>query len=221
METNHNAIRGKSDCFSQLTDLLDRLNRTDKHITAVTTLTRANIGDIEALSGFLTKNHVKIWQLQTCSPFGNAKDNTGMAPRKEDIVKVVEIFQKLPQIPMRTQLADNIGYYVTAPDGGTIKQFRGCAAGLLSIGIDSDGSVRGCESLKDDCFIEGNLRTKTLKEIWEGADSFSYNRKFSPGQLTGACAACEFGERCAGGCRSHNLFSHSKLYESTVCAKNL
>ena len=51
---------------------------------------------------------------------------------------------------------------------------------ILVIGIDSVGNVRGCESMYDDAFIEGNLREKTLKEIWEGPDAFAYNRKFSP-----------------------------------------
>ena len=220
MEKNHNAIRGKSDCFSQLKAFMDRLNRTDKYITAVTTLTKANIEDIEALSAYLTENNVKIWQLQTCSPFGNAGDNAGMAPVKKDIKRIIGIYQRLPQSPMKIQLADNIGYYVDAPAGGMLRKFRGCAAGLLSIGIDNDGSVRGCESLKDDRFIEGNLKTRTLKDIWESADSFSYNRKFTASLLTGDCADCEYGNVCAGGCRSHNLFSHDKLFESTVCARN-
>lgn len=219
MENNHNAIRGRPDCFSQLTAFIDRLNRTDKHLTAVTTLTKSNIVDIEALSSFLAENNVRIWQLQTCSPFGNASDNAGLAPDRSDIRNVIEIFQKLPQSPMKIQLADNIGYYVEDSGGDLLRQFRGCAAGLLSVGIDSDGNVRGCESLKDDRFIEGNLKTRTLKDIWEDPDSFSYNRKFTADLLTGACAACRYGKVCAGGCRSHNLFSHDKIYESAVCAK--
>jgi len=220
MEENHNAIRGRSDCFSQLDAFIDRLNRTDKYITAVTTLTKTNIEDIPALSVYLAENNVKIWQLQVCSPFGNAALNKELAPDKEDIKRIIEIYQGLPQKPMKIQLADNIGYYVDDQAGGMLREFRGCAAGLLSIGIDSNGNVRGCESLKDDRFIEGNLKTRTLKDIWEAADSFSYNRKFVVSQLTGVCAECEFGNVCAGGCRSHNLFSHDKIYESTVCARD-
>ena len=217
MENNHNAIRGRSDCFSQLKAFIDRLNKTDKHITAVTTLTKTNIEDVIALRSFLTENNIKIWQLQICSPFGNACDNAGIAPEKEDIKRIMEIYLKLPPGPMKIQLGDNIGYYMNTPSGVMLRQFRGCAAGLLSIGIDSDGCVRGCESLKDDRFIEGNLKTRRLKDIWEDADSFSYNRKFTPALLTGECASCGYGGVCAGGCRSHNLFSHGKIYESTVC----
>ena len=171
------------------------------------------------LAEYLAENNVKIWQLQICSPFGNASDNTGLAPAREDIRRIIEIYKRLPQSPMKIQLADNIGYYADDQADGMLQQFRGCAAGLLTIGIDSDGNVRGCESLKDDRFIEGNLKTRTLKDIWEDPGSFSYNRKFTADLLTGCCADCEYGNVCAGGCRSHNVFSHNKAYESAICAR--
>jgi len=220
MEDNHNAIRGKADCFSQLKAFINKLHGTDKYITAVTTLTRQNIDDLGELFDFLSKNNVLIWQWQICSPFGNAKDNTEITPIKSDIPKIVQEYNQLPKGPMMVQLADNIGYYVSCPGGNNLLEFGGCAAGLSVIGIDSTGDVRGCESLKDDRFIEGNLKTQTLRDIWQDAERFSYNRGFSPSFLTGGCAECVHGGFCAGGCRSHNYFAHQKLYESTVCAKD-
>lgn len=221
MERNHNDIRGRDDCFSQLNEFLERINgRTNKHITAVTTLTSTNIGDIEALSVYLAEKNIKIWQLQICSPFGNAKDHTGLSPSKADVQKAMEIYRRLPQAPMKIQLADNIGYYAGSPAEGLLQKFRGCGAGLLSIGIDNDGNVRGCESMKDDRFIEGNLNSRTLADIWADEDSFSYNRKFNRKLLTGGCADCQYGGYCAGGCRSHNFFSLGRLYESVICARN-
>ncbi len=98
--------------------------------------------------------------------------------------------------------------------------FRGCSAGLDAIGIDSVGNVRGCEAMYDSRFIEGNLRKKSLREIWESPDAFAYNRKFRAEMLTGACGSCPYGSRCAGGCRSYNYFTHGKLYESFNCARN-
>ena len=99
--------------------------------------------------------------------------------------------------------------------------YRGCSAGLDAVGIDSVGNVRGCESMYDERFNEGNLREKSLREIWEDPDAFAYNRKFTPELLSGACASCEAGPFCAGGCRSYNYFVHGKLYEAPRCARNL
>lgn len=97
--------------------------------------------------------------------------------------------------------------------------YLGCQAGLTNIGIDSVGNVRGCESMYDESFIEGNLREKSLYEIWNNPDAFSYNRKFTMNQLTGKCKDCEYGCKCAGGCRSYNYFTHGKMYDSLFCAK--
>ena len=121
-------------------------------------------------------------------------------------------------------IADNIGYftetegYLRGNQSGEAV-FPGCSAGLTAIGIDSAGNVRGCESMYDERFIEGNLRKRTLKEIWEDPDAFAYNRRFSPAMLTGPCAGCGMGPWCAGGCRSYNYFVHGRLYESPACAR--
>lgn len=66
----------------------------------------------------------------------------------------------------------------------------------------------------DEQFNEGNLREKSLREIWESPDAFAYNRKFSRDMLTRKCGECQYGKYCAGGCRSYNFFVHGKLYES-------
>ena len=52
-----------------------------------------------------------------------------------------------------------------------------------------------------DPFIEGNVREKSLAEIWASPDSFGYNRRFSKTLLNGACADCRWGDACRGGCR--------------------
>ena len=81
------------------------------------------------------------------------------------------------------------------------------------------GNVRGCESLYDEVFIEGNLRERPLRDIWEDENAFAYNRRFTPDRLTGKCGSCELGELCAGGCRSHNYFAGGKLYENRLCVR--
>ena len=102
------------------------------------------------------------------------------------------------EVPFPMGVADNIGYfgefegYVRGKLGGRAV-FPGCSAGISAIGIDSVGNVRGCESMYDECFIEGNLRKHSLKEIWESPDTFLYNRRFVPNLLTGKCAECGHG----------------------------
>ena len=132
------------------------------------------------------------WQLQACSPMGNA--GAGALDTRFDPLAVLRfVASEAPRSPFAILAADNIGYFTpeeTAVRGGKGLCFGGCSAGLSTLGIDSAGNVRGCESLYDERFIEGNLRQRSLREIWEDEDAFSYNRRFEPRMLTGKCASC-------------------------------
>ena len=191
--------------------------------SVISTLNAENVRCLEDLYQTLKAYPIYAWQLQACSPMGNAaKEGVSFAFDFTEVISFVERHRRTA--PFRLGVADNIGYFT--PEEGSLRGvqngkavFRGCSAGIAGIGIDSVGNVRGCESLYDARFNEGNLREKSLKEIWEDPDAFAYNRKFSPEQLSGACASCEMGPYCAGGCRSYNYFVHGKLYESPACAR--
>ena len=171
----------------------------------------------ETLKGY----PIFAWQLQACSPMGNAEGG-GLDTRFDPLEVIRFVAQEAPRAPFSILAADNIGYFTpeeTAIRGGKGLCFGGCSAGLSTLGIDSVGNVRGCESLYDESFIEGNLRRRSLREIWEDDNAFTYNRRFEPRMLTGKCASCEMGEYCGGGCRSYGFFAGGKLYESPLCPR--
>ena len=192
--------------------------------SVISTLNRENVEHLEELYQMLCCWGIQIWQLQACSPMGNAKDGIPCVFDHAKVIRFVE--SHMFEAPFAMGIADNIGYYTEAEGflrGNLSGQalFTGCSAGLTAIGIDSAGNVRGCESMYDEDFIEGNLRQKTLREIWEGPNSFRYNRGFTPELLTGKCANCDKGAFCAGGCRGYNYFVHGMLYEAPFCAKGI
>ena len=61
-----------------------------------------------------------------------------------------------------------------APTGPRV--WKGCVAGLSGVGLTSDGGVLGCLSLvtHGERFLEGNVRRRSLTEIWRDPDSFAY-----------------------------------------------
>lgn len=221
-EAVHDAHRQEGS-FSRAVKAIDVLTDNGIPVSVITTLHSKNITALDEMYGFLKSRKISAWQIQACSPMGNAAD--GGIDSSIDFAKVIGFVRAhLKEAPFSLGVADNIGYF---SDGeGIIRGnkngsavFSGCRAGLSSIGIDSIGNVRGCESMYDVCFIEGNLREKSLSDIWNDPNAFSYNRNFSPELLTGKCGKCEHGSICAGGCRSYNYFTHGKLYESMRCAK--
>lgn len=209
--------------FDRASRALMTLAQKEIPVAVITTVNRENAGHLETFYEDIRRWPIYAWQIQACSPMGNAAAS-GIDYRF-DPRKVLDFVRShAADAPFRLGVADNIGYYTE--DEGMLRGnlsgqafFTGCRAGLSAIGIDSVGNVRGCESMYDDCFIEGNVRSTSLRQIWEDPGHFRYNRDFTPALLTGPCAACPHGTYCAGGCRSYNYFVHHKLYEAPACAR--
>lgn len=192
--------------------------------TVITTLNAENVMTLEPFYQILMQYPIAAWQLQACSPMGNAAV-MGIDYRFDPHTVIDFVVRHREESAFAIGIADNIGYFTADEslirgDRRGQRVFPGCGAGLSVIGIDSVGNVKGCESMYDERFNEGNLRSTTLREIWESPDAFAYNRRFTPSMLTGKCSSCEMGAYCAGGCRSYNYFTHQKLYEYPNCAKN-
>lgn len=189
--------------FRRAIKAIDVLTANRIPVSVISTLHSKNYMHLEEMYRILRHKRIFAWQLQACSPMGNAAKGT--MDTAIDFGKVISFVDKhRNSTPFVIGIADNIGYYTETEDflrgklagGGA---FRGCRAGLTSIGIDSAGNVRGCESMYAPVFIEGNLRDRTLYEIWNDPDAFAYNRQFKPEMLTGKCKSCAMGSRCAGG----------------------
>ena len=211
--------------FERAIAAVDVLCASGIPVSVISTLNSENAEYLESLYETLKRYPIYAWQLQSCSPMGNAANNgVNYAFDTARVIRFVE--EHAASAPFALGVADNIGYFTESE--GSIRgnlsgkaYFRGCSAGISSIGIDSIGNVRGCESMYDERFNEGNLRKQSLREIWENPDNFAYNRKFKPDMLTGKCSSCEMGRYCAGGCRSYNFFVHGKMYEAPACARNV
>ncbi len=206
----HDNLRGKAGAFAELENFCHAMVVRGIPLTAVTTITRRSLADLEPLSRWMCEQYVQNWQWQQVSPMGRAGEHPDLCLTREDMKQLLEMYRDLSKrIPIL--LADNVGYYYKG-----LQRFLGCAAGLCVIGLDCEGNVRGCESLSDPRFIEGNALERRLKDIWENPNAFAYNRQFRIDALTGRCAECLYGPLCAGGCRSFNA-SNGNLYSNPTC----
>ncbi len=215
----HDAYRQKGS-YDRAMETLHTLAAAGIPVSVITSLRADNAPQLPQFYQELKRLPLFAWQLQACSPMGNANDN-GVSVAF-DAQKVLSfVYKTAKTAPFKVGVADNIGYYT--PEEGSVRGvkgavFTGCSAGLTTLGIDSVGNVRGCESMYDARFIEGNLRERSLLEIWTDPDAFAYNRRFNTTMLTGGCKDCPHGDICAGGCRSYDYFTTGRLYENRLCA---
>ena len=73
-------------------------------------------------------------------------------------------------------VTDTIGYYTACEPilRGAMSVWTGCYAGVLTLGIESNGDVKGCSCLPQE-FVAGNVRQRSLADIWADESRFAYN----------------------------------------------
>lgn len=225
MEANHNLLRGRPDAFRRVRETLDLLATARIPAAAVTCLTRLNLDDLDELYRFLVEHGVRGWQLQLAVAMGNMGERSDLVIERTQVPRVTAfIREKSLEGRMEVVAADCIGYFdenesYIRGHSSPLAFWSGCSAGVSGVFIDSTGNVKGCGSLYDDRFIEGNVRETPLAEIWNDPGHFVYNRQFTPDLLAGKCAGCRFGRLCKAGCRSSNYFATGSLYVSAFCSR--
>ncbi len=220
----HDKIRNVPNGFIKLIQGAKALVERDVLIGAVTHINRLNLDRLDELHDILVDNGFKGWQVQLTMPHGRAgkhSDELCLAPET-----LPNIEDKLMAIRYRTpmffQAADNIGYmsrYEPRLRAGTTKAdkfYTGCSAGLSTIGLTSDGTVRGCLSMPP-TQNEDNVRKRPLAEIWNDPNLFTYNRRFKAEQLTDNCKGCTFGKICRGGCKSMAMAATGNTTYNPYC----
>jgi radical SAM protein with 4Fe4S-binding SPASM domain len=224
MEENHDRIRRKNGSYRRVLAAFGMLREADIPIAVVTSLLDFNVADLDEMYNLLVANKVDIWQLQIVTGMGNIAGKEGYLLDPAKIGQITKfIGEKRRRGVLRVYAGDDIGYFdeyeaYIRSRPGTISVWNGCKAGIRVVGIDSVGNIKGCASIYSDKFIEGNLRKESLEEIWTKEGNFAYNRNFDPSMLRGACAACDKGSICRGGCRGSSYFSSGSFFESGYCS---
>ncbi len=222
---DHDELRQRPGSFARIDEGIGLLReRGFTELSAITCITRANLPHLPWLHEYLTERGIKRWRLQICVPEGRMCHSDPVVLRPEDLPRLVDFIRDYRH---RSELAlgaaDNVGYFggcedVTRYRHGKQRFWTGCSAGLQTLGITSDGGVLGCLSFPaEEPWLEGNLRERPLREIWNDPDAFAYNRRFTRDQLSGACRSCRYALLCRGGCLSSNVGYSGGVGENPYC----
>ena len=162
------------------------------------------------------------------------------ADRPEWIVdpwQVVAIIDRLAALQLRVAApggidivcGNNLGYYgphevvMRSRPGGPAMHWGGCGAGINLIGIESDGTIKGCPSLPTEPYRAGNILELTIEDIWLRSEEMSFARDRDGSELWGHCRDCYYASECQGGCswmahaalgrRGNNPFCYHRVNE--------
>lgn len=204
--------------FRKIIENIKKAKREGFIVSICTTLMKLNIEqifEIINLSANLKCNNFRAILLQE---IGRAKENLEKIYVEKN--KLKKTFEKL--MKMRETRKDIEIYFnpnILFPLQKNIpwlpETYLGCSAGRTLCGIDAYGNVYPCLFLRSEKFNCGNIKEKTLSEIWKNAYPMKLLRNLK--KIEGKCAQCPFLEKCGGGCRAlaynrtNNIFASDPL----------
>ncbi len=197
------------------------------HTCVITHINGRNINELEGLHSLLSLIPIDGWQVQLGTPQGRMlQTEKGYLIDPSQLPFIADFISEHQDKPFRIIPTDDIGYYtdrepkLRPSDSEHFPFWLGCYAGILGIAIESNGGIKGCPSLPHS-YVEGNIRERSLSDIWNDPDSFPYNRKWDVRKLRGFCRRCEFKHLCRAGCTSFAIASTGTYYENRHCLYRL
>lgn len=226
----HDKIRRK-EAFSHAESSFKILKQLGIKTGAVTTITNQNIHILRDLKEELIRMGVNTWQVQLGLPMGNLKERPDWLLEPRRVGDIIDFcYETAKEGRIKIFPADCIGYYtkkemeikMISYETNMVSMWDGCNAGIRGFGILHNGDILGCTSIRDKSYIEGNIRQRSLLDIWEDENSFTWRRTIKKDQLEGECKTCIYGSKCLGGCPNTRLTMNGSIYsENKYCAYNL
>ncbi|SAL02149.1 heme/metallo cofactor biosynthesis-like protein [Caballeronia pedi] len=216
LEPIHDDIRGVVGSYRAAFEALNAAREVGLTVTANTQIHAKNWRSLPDIYTDLRKAQIAAWQLQLTVAMGNAADNDDL------LLQPFHLYELFPVIAALTDMAktenvqiypgNNIGFFgpyehLWRGPHRFDNHYKGCQAGINTIGIEADGTIKGCPSLATSRYSEGNVRVVPIKEIWNGNLAFPLNRDWDL-KLWGFCKTCYYAKVCRGGCNwtSDSLF---------------
>ena len=158
---------------------LEHLRAAGIQVSVNTQINRLSMPQLHEVLDDLIRNDAHSWQLQLTVAMGRASDEPEVLLQPYDLLELFPLLSDLKdrcdQEGVRMWPGNNLGYfgpYESKLRGGMPRgHMASCGAGRLTLGIEADGTIKGCPSLSED-WSGGNIRDYPLVDIWEQPSPF-------------------------------------------------
>ncbi len=217
LQPAHDALRRVKGAFESGVTALDNLRAAGIPVCVNTQINRLSLPDLDGLFDTVVAPRCHSWQVQLTFPMGGAADHPEWLLQPYDVLtvipKIAELTERGRARGVRLWPGNNVGYF--GPHEATIRgsiregaHHSGCLAGRDILGIESDGSIKGCLSMTSQAYVGGNIRETPLREIYDTSPRVRFARDRGTSDLWGFCGECYYAEDCRAGCigTAHVLF---------------
>lgn len=216
MQDLHDQIRGVRGSFNMALDVLERAKAAGLNRSVNTTIGSKTILQLRELMYTIVAVGAQQWLLALTVAMGNAVDNDELLLQPHQLENLFpllsELFDEASEQGLTMVISNNIGYfgpyeYKLRNITGVGPHWTGCSAGQTTIGLEADGTVKGCPSLPTVSYAGGNVKDMSLEDIWKNSPEIHFGRLCSRDNLWGFCRSCYYADVCLAGCTwtSHSL----------------
>jgi radical SAM protein with 4Fe4S-binding SPASM domain len=228
----HDAQRALRGSFDAAVAAVRNLRGAGVPTALNTQINRLTFGELDRVLDLAIAEGCHAWQFQLTVAMGRAADRAAWLLQPYDLLavipKVAELTERARAHGVRMWPANNIGYF--GPHEATIRgpmrpgaHAGGCHAGRHALGVESDGAIKGCPSLPSAEYTGGNIRERTLRDLWDHAQALHFTRTRTVDELWGYCRSCYYADTCRAGCtwtghsllgrRGNNPMCHHRALE--------
>jgi len=208
----HDYFRNREGVFESVVRSLKLLQKYKIPCGITTSMTKRNFHDLDNIKEFVKQNNIRSWEIFFAIPVGNLDKSEAL-----DEFEFMELARKVEGIRnelkgKRVFVGDSLGYFGKSCIRD--EEWGGCTAGITHCSIDAYGNVKGCP-IQPKELIEGNIRDRSLDEIWLSDSAFQYNR--GEVELEGYCSKCKHKRSCRAGCRTSSSYITGNIRENKMC----
>lgn len=208
LEQTHDRLRGVHGSHAAALAAMAHLQRAGVPVSVNTQINRLSMPELPELLELIAHHGAHSWQIQLTVPMGRAADEPEVLLQPYDLLALFPLLATLRErsdaLDVRFFPGNNIGYF--GPHEAKLRRHyiaghaSSCSAGRSTLGIEADGTIKGCPSLATASWGGGNVRDHALVDIWERAAPLRYTRDRTVEDLWGYCRSCYYADHCRAGC---------------------
>lgn len=204
----HDEVRGVTGAFGNAVSVLKEAKAVGLRTGVNTQIGSRTLSQLSGLLEVLDGAGATHWQLQLTVAMGNAADNDDLLLQPYQLLELMPLLASLYFEARRRDIlivvGNNIGYFgpyehLWRQESSEVGHWSGCEAGHTGMGLESDGTIKGCPSLATAEYAVGNVRDAAVETLWN-APSMRFRRGSHGNDRWGFCRDCYYTEVCDAGC---------------------
>lgn len=212
-KATHDFIRGQG-VYEKATKMIRMLADEGVNVTIGMTLMKPNFKEAQDLIQLGKELDASSVDFTLLKVSGRAKDNAAeIAASIEQILSAVkEVLELSKKVKIKTSIAE---MELSLKKLGSRKDL--CGAGVNVLSISANGDVYPCDALHFGNLKIGNVKRKTLAEMWKQSPAVRLFRDSSVTRID-KCKDCEMKFICGGGCQADSYNEYGSLQKcSPMC----